>query len=503
MTPRFGFSRFGPATGGTINDDGGKFSDKDRMVLDSILSAFENHTHSDLDAGGKLADPPGTPTAMYSNAGGTLAGGKTYHYAVTFIDQHGLETAPSASAAVTAPAPVMTPRAPQVYASTGGSLEAGMYYYILTAIGPDGVETTPSAPVPVTLLPGDASVRIIPPAPPAGTSVVQYRAWRQYQTANGFTRLAPFAPGEEYVDDGSIPNEPCACDPANMPPQVNMSSSAGSVTVTLTTEQLTAVNNDVYRARGWRLYRTDVEGAWSGQCLVAEVTTTVNDDGTGGFVPAVVDRGASLAYGAPPEKSQVLAGGKPLLTTSVQWHQPLPAQGRPGATVVSGDFSYVRTLDGKWVQAGTPILSEDPADGRIGEVYFSSTANEFRKYDGSSWVAVVASGSGGGSGGGGGGGGGGGTTDGIGIVDKTSTGITMDDPYPRFYNVGPFLFFKSGVSQHIEGFGGVTQVGVPKFPNDFDLGRYGKVPQGTLVEVNDGFRKVRNSSDSGILWDFI
>ena len=49
-TDRFGLSTFGPRMPGTsIDDDGGKFSDSDRLLLDRILSLA--HWEQPWDAG--------------------------------------------------------------------------------------------------------------------------------------------------------------------------------------------------------------------------------------------------------------------------------------------------------------------------------------------------------------------------------------------------------------------------------------------------------------------
>ena len=110
-TDRYGLSYFGGAVPGNITEDGSKFTLFDPPLLDSLLGAMEDHDHS---GGERLLDPADAPTMDLREIGGSLPAGRTYHYAVTFVDRFGLETVPSDEVDVVTPAPVQPPISPSV-----------------------------------------------------------------------------------------------------------------------------------------------------------------------------------------------------------------------------------------------------------------------------------------------------------------------------------------------------------------------------------------------------
>lgn len=385
LTDRFGFSRFGPGVGGSLNDDGGKFSDSDRVVLDRILTAFESHTHSDAAGGVRMPNPDAALSAVYSTTGGTLRGGKTYYYSYTVLDRYGLESAPAPVTEVVTPAPLMTPEAPQVYADGGGSLPPGVYLYGVTAFGLDDKETTLSAPVPVTLLQGDGGARVALPQTTAVWGPIQYQVWRQSPVSNGWTRVGTALSNTEFIDDGSVPDDDCACDPAHQPPQVNLTAASGSVKLTVPESVRSfLLNSSQWESRGWRLYRSEVVGTWSGQSLVAEVVATVAEAG-GDRMFEVTDTGSELLFGMPPLVSRCLAASAPFVTPLLPVEDALPTGARPGATLISGAAQYTYTDTG-WVQSSIPVVPSLPASTRTGEVWFSDDA--LHRWDGAQWLAL-------------------------------------------------------------------------------------------------------------------
>ena len=395
FTDRFGFSRFGPGVGGSLNDDGGKFSDSDRVMLDRILAAFESHTHSDAAGGVRMPSPDAALSAVYFSTGGTLRGGKTYYYSYTVLDRYGLESAPAPVAEVVAPAPLMTPEAPQVYADGGGSLPPGVYLYGITAFGLDNKETTLSAPVPVTLLQGDGGARVALPQTTAVWGPIRYQVWRQSPVSNGWTRVGIALSNTEFIDDGSVPDDNRVCDPAHQPPQVNLTAASGSVKLTVPESVRSfLLNSAQWESRGWRLYRSEVAGTWSGQSLVAEVVATVNDAG-GERVFEVTDTGSELMFGTPPLVSRCLAASAPFVTPLLPVGDVLPIGARPGATLVSGAATYTYTDTG-WVQSPIPVVPSLPSSTRTGEVWFSG--DSLHQWDGAQWITIGGGGTPGGGG---------------------------------------------------------------------------------------------------------
>lgn len=115
-TDRYGLSYFGGAVPGNITEDGNKFTLFDPQLLDRLLGAMEDHDHS---GGEQLLDPADAPTAALSEVGGHLPPGRTFFYAITFLDRFGLETVPSDAVDVITPAPVRPPASPALEADSG------------------------------------------------------------------------------------------------------------------------------------------------------------------------------------------------------------------------------------------------------------------------------------------------------------------------------------------------------------------------------------------------
>lgn len=294
-TPRFGLNRFGNGVDGSLGDDGGKFTGTDRMVLDRVLAAYETHVHA---GGERLGDPSGAPTLVLDSAGGSLPGGKTYYYTVTYIDEFGLETAYADEASVTTPAQVSIPTNPGLNTINAGTLAEGLYQYALTAHKGSG-ETPLSGISTVTVSDWkQVDVSFVAPANADAISI-----WRQGPAEAGFTRVATVAVGDSpYSDDGSVPADPCACDPGNLPPSQNTTGSDSRVTITAPTGDLVQPT----LAKRWRIYRTESSGAYSSRSLLFEVSETTTEGGTQ-LVESWIDDGTvQLTAGQPPTTSRTL-----------------------------------------------------------------------------------------------------------------------------------------------------------------------------------------------------
>lgn len=291
FTQRFGFTRLDDRT---ISADGGKFGIADRTTLDRILAALEAHQH---EGGQRLGDPTGPPQLSQLDVGGTLPGGTTFYYCVSFVDRFGLETAATDEVSITTPGRLAVPSPPQLTALPGGSLIAGTYYYALT-IKQGAFETQISNPAVITLVPGQGTVRLALPPLPSGAD--GYSIWRQGPTETYYSRIGDTS-DPTTDDDGSVPPDDCPTDPANLPPLTNQTNSTNVVIIEVPDPEVVAVPGGPVRA--WRIYRTTTSGAWPANSLVAEVTDL---DEHGGLVTQFTDTGAPLARGVPKPISQTL-----------------------------------------------------------------------------------------------------------------------------------------------------------------------------------------------------
>jgi hypothetical protein len=289
LTSRFKLSRFGGGTPGTILDDGQKFTSLDRDTIDRLLAQTEVHDH--LFRPVTLVGPAAPTGALQTNAG-TMQCGFTYYYRYAVVDELGAETIASAELAVPTPAVLATPGLPAVSLATdAGQLAPGLYYYGLTAIR--GTEETPLGPaVLMALQAGETAVRI---DLPTANGATQFRVWRMGSTESGYTKVGVVsASAGFFVDAGSVPADPCACDPGNAPPQVNTGTASYAIAVTLPTDL------DISKARGWRLYRTVYPGIYPTTSLVHQVVEREHEwDATSALLRTWVDTGAPLAAGQP------------------------------------------------------------------------------------------------------------------------------------------------------------------------------------------------------------
>lgn len=289
---------------------GSNLTDHDKQVIDAILAAYEVHDHRN-GANSRLTDPTAVPTATLDSTQGALLGGTTYYYRVAYRDQFGLETAASGEVSVTTPSAIAPPSAPAVTTVTGGTLGAGPTYYALSAVTANG-ETPLSTPTLISISDFN-TVDVEGTNPFPDPAITSYNVWRQGPRASGFTKIGSITnPAVAFVDDGSVPDDQCACDPANLPPSVNLTSSTNQATLTLAT-----ADQPLFAAgalgHSWVVYRSTTSGVYPANSLVAQVTA---DDGMGGIVTSYIDDGLTQpSAGQPLDNSQTLTPSRPLAVT--------------------------------------------------------------------------------------------------------------------------------------------------------------------------------------------
>lgn len=290
LTPRFRLEYFGGPTPGTITANGQKYTSADRLTLDRLLAQVEGHDHLLRPPTGVLAVPS---TAELTSGAGILPSGPTYYYRFSVVDENGMESVASPAVAVPTPALLATPGIPALDTDSGvvGTLPPGIYYYALTALR--GAEETPlGSSAVISVIAGQTSVRL---AFPAFGEADSFRVWRMGYNESGFTKLAVVATAE-YVDDGSIPADSCACDPGNQPPQTNVGVANYGVVLTL------PVAVDLTTARAWRVYRSASAASYPTASLVHEVVE--REDEWNDETPLLrswTDDGSALSIGKPQD----------------------------------------------------------------------------------------------------------------------------------------------------------------------------------------------------------
>ncbi len=310
LTPHYGLSFFGGNTPGALTDDGAKFTGADRLLLDRMLHALAG-SHRHVREYQSISDP-GTPTAVVGTDGG-LPAGATYFYAVTYVDEDGLESLPSEEVQVTTPVAIPPPDSPllddedDTGTPFGGDLEPGLYCYALTALNGDE-ESILGPQVSITLIDAGSSVQVTLPEPPS--TGVEAQVWRMAAADAGWTRIGvvPFTAGGTFLDTGATPSNPNADDPTQSPPATNSGQDVYSVTVTLAVpDQVLATDREI---TAWRLYRTETSGAWPAASLVQHVVDTTDPSGNNnpayGLVTSFIDDGDVLLDGLPPTTSQAM-----------------------------------------------------------------------------------------------------------------------------------------------------------------------------------------------------
>lgn len=338
-------ARFGLTLGDVL-------STHDKQVIDTVLAALETHDHK---GGSRVLDPTAAPTGVLSLVDGRLAAGVTYYYRHSYVDRYGLETAASAEVAFTTPGPISAPAQPTVSTLGGGTLGPGTSYYALSAVDAAGDETALSNPSIITIT-TQFTVRVSGRTFQPG--VTAYNVWRQGPRSTGFTKIGQITDATQpFLDTGAVADDPCACDPTNLPPAINLTNATSNVTLTVADPLI--VGADPSKVKSWRIYRATQSGVYGPNSLLNEVTETLNSDGTGGLVTTYVDDG-TLAPGAgrPQEVSQTLIPSVKIV-----------GGGGGGAVLfsTSGVTSYrlVTSADGSLVTRVSPGGRPDPSFGDI------------------------------------------------------------------------------------------------------------------------------------------
>jgi hypothetical protein len=295
QTPRFNLNFFGGDTQGSLDDDDDKYTSEDRLTLDRVLTAFENHDHHLTST---MAGPISAPSVLLGTAG-QLAAGETYYYVISFVNSAGLETVAGDEVSVDTPDLLEAPDAPQgATDDTGlGALFSGQYYYALSGLR--GAEESPlGLSTAVTLLTDEHQVTLTLPALDDATS---FQVWRMKDDDPGWTRIGTTT-SSTFLDAGTVAAGLYG-DPANEVPLISEGINNYSVTITLTGADVAAVQDSA----GWRIYRTDTSGVYSATSLVHEVVERVDEfDSTSDLLTSWIDEGDAQLTGSPNTTSTQL-----------------------------------------------------------------------------------------------------------------------------------------------------------------------------------------------------
>lgn len=291
FTRRLGLKRFGGTLGGQISDDGYRFTNEDRQIIDSFLAALESHSH---EGGSPLADPLGVPAVTLDTSDGLLSAGLTLYYRVSFVDAYGLETAASDEVVVTTPLPIDNPSAPALAVSGTSTNPPGSYAYAITYVTAEGEETLPSPVSVASVTSAAANVTLTFEGLPAGA--VARRIYRKAPNESTLYLLAQQATGT-FVDNGSY-----TPDFSRTTPTINNTNSTNRVLVEA--PDLDVSNYLPSGVKAWRIYRAYASGQYGDAALVHEVVEhTSETDPTTPLVVTWYDAGEALRDGLPLDVS--------------------------------------------------------------------------------------------------------------------------------------------------------------------------------------------------------
>lgn len=293
-TDHYGLKRLG--AGEAFSDDGYKYTDADRVLIDRLLYlGAEGHRHS----GDAAVAPTLGAVALTSSAlSGSLPAGTRAYYKYTLVDVNGFESAASVEAYVDTEAAIVEPAAPVlVVNSLGGSLLPGQYFYVLSAYTLVNTNETKALNPSYYTVPAGTSTNTITlnlPTLPGGAT-----GWNIYRKRPGGARydyLASTTSVTTYVDNGSVVED---CN--RTLPVRNTTNSTNSVTATIGTVPVGST---------WKLYRTYSAGYYDGSLVHHVVEET--SEGSGIVTPSYVDMGLATLAGKPPVASQVVGGPDPV-----------------------------------------------------------------------------------------------------------------------------------------------------------------------------------------------
>jgi hypothetical protein len=287
-------------------------------AIDAILARMANHRHDG--STGSAAPSVDPPTVEVLDTGGEMIGGQVLYYAITNVDDAGIETLLSAPVAAVLPEPITNPPAPSLRSSpTGGFLKPGVYTYRVSAfVGDDDTQETLPSPAQEILVPAGSvtnTITITFPELPDGAA-----GWNVYRLSPdgvtiGHLNIVDGAE-PEYVDDGNLFE---ICD--RIPKTVNATVQSCSVVIT---------HPDPSVEGPWRIYRTLAPDEWADSLLhhVAEETT----EGSGIITTTFTDTGESTYAIAPPPDSLALIGNPPPIDIDADTYGLLPADRIDGLT---------------------------------------------------------------------------------------------------------------------------------------------------------------------------
>jgi hypothetical protein len=350
-TPRFALNFFGGDTPGSFDEDNEKFTGEDRLTIDRLLAALENHNHR---VSASLDEPDGEPQ-LSLGTDGALDSGTTYYYVISFVNSDGLETITGPEVSVDTPDLLVEPEAPQgETAIASGTLSPGQYYYALSALR--GAEESPLGdPAAVTVVSGENLVTLTLPDLGEATSL---QVWRMKDTDPGWTRIA-ISTTDTAVDDGSVPPALYG-DPANIPPTSSTGIARYSVTISLVEPDITSLAT----VSGWRIYRSTVSGVYGSASLVHEVIERTDDlDVTSPLVSTWLDDGDAPLTGSPKLFSNELM----VPAYTFEANDPLPA--------AAGYPQNYPMLDGSGVLNIQRAGSWTPVSGARGVALFTGSGN--------------------------------------------------------------------------------------------------------------------------------
>lgn len=312
-TNHYGLDRLG--AGDDLSDNGYKFTDYDRQLIDRLLYVGAEAHHHD-GASAVVNDPVTAPSLALVETGGTIPAGTRVYYRYTWVDVNGFESAGSPEAHVDTAAPVTEPGPGQLsFTATGGTLLPGVYYYILSCYTTVNTnETKAAAPAYLTIPIGTATnkVTINLPTLPSGADGFNIYVKKPGQVRYNYLASVDMTmptPPTQYVDTGAVAED---CNRTN--PTRNSTNGSNAVVITVPT---------VPAGSTWRLYRTYQTGQYQSSLLHWVVEETFETSGI--ITPVYEDVGNGTAEGMPPTASQsITSPDKIQLTNAAEVQGTLP-----------------------------------------------------------------------------------------------------------------------------------------------------------------------------------
>jgi hypothetical protein len=374
-TTNFGLNKFG--SDGRISDEGYKFSDRDRDMLDSLLYSLFNHDHMET-ADATLAGPSHYPDVTLADTGGYLPASANYYYKVSYRDGNNNETGSSPAVFVATPSPLSPPPSEVLTTdTTGGTLVAGTYKYAMAYYQDTGGVTR--APNESTIvIPTGTSTNTV--TIPLSTPPDDADGWKIYRKGPGdieywfLTNVANAAtPPSEYEDDGTV-----SLDCTKKRPLSNTTNSTNKATISISTNDLPLDT----RVRSWRIYRSTT-GSFASSSLLTTVVETTTEGGSD-LVTSYVDTGGTTVTGSPLYQTAVPPPVPQLDASGIFQSSSAPL---PSALAPRGVHYWNTFIAGTLVDATTYnktyVVHDMPAERA--EVFFQTAPTGV---DGSNYVIV-------------------------------------------------------------------------------------------------------------------